>query len=437
MMMDIEKNTKSIKILLISSFEGGFQPMTVASAITPLLDAGHEVSVLDTYVDGLREEAFVGSNLVAISIPLFDALNPGIEIANRVRQVNPSAHITFFGQYATINSTRLAGKYGDTCIAGEWEEPLVGLASYLAGNTKDLTSIPGVVDIDQVVSGAVIHPHVSRKHFRIPTRAVLPPLYKYPQTQVDKLCGGKQIVGATETARGCHHKCLYCSVFASYEGRVLLVPEEIVLVDVRNLVADGMTHLTFIDADFFNTKQHGIKILRQLHVEFPHLTYDFTTRVDHILENKETLKEMEGLGVRFITSALEFPSELVLDAVAKYTSLEQIEESIKFLRSTTIQLNPTFIMFNPWIQLEDIAAFRAFVERNELDDIIDPVQYETRLHLYKGSPLINSPGMKGVSLTENEFNYEWKHADSRVDELYLQSVTPLEEGIFKRCCLKC
>jgi hopanoid C-3 methylase len=437
MMAETSRPYKSVKILLVSTFEGGFQPMTVASATTPLLEAGYTVSVLDTYVEGIREEMFREPDLVAIAIPLFDALYPGIEIAQRVRQVNPTAHITFFGQYATINSTRLAGKYGDTCISGEWEEPLVGLASYLSSGSSDLISIPGVVDIDQIVRGAVIHPYISRKHFRVPTRHLLPPLHKYPQLQVDKLCGGKQIVGATETARGCHHKCLYCSVFASYEGRVLLVPEEIVLQDVRYLVDNGMTHLTFIDADFFNTKRHGIKILRKLHAEFPDLTYDFTTRVDHILENQETLKEMEDLGVQFITSALEFPSELVLDAVAKYTSLEQIEAAVKFLRGTSIKLNPTFIMFNPWIQLEDIAAFRVFVERNELDEIIDPVQYETRLHLYKGSPLLYSPAMKGVELVEHEFNYEWKHSDLRVDELYHQSVTPVEAGVFKRCCLKC
>ncbi|MCZ2970958.1 radical SAM protein, partial [Acinetobacter baumannii] len=91
----------------------------------------------------------------------------------------------------------------------------------------------------------------------------------------------------------------------------------------------------------------GIKILRKLHEEFPELTYDFTTRVDHILENKKTLAEMKELGVKFITSALEFPSEEVLDAVAKDTSVADIEQGIAYLREIDIKLNPTFIMFNP------------------------------------------------------------------------------------------
>jgi hopanoid C-3 methylase len=203
------------------------------------------------------------------------------------------------------------------------------------------------------------------------------------------------------------------------------------------LIAQGMTHLTFTDADFFNAKRHGLDIIRRLHEEFPALTYDFTTRVDHILENPETLREMARMGVRFITSALEFPKQRVLDEVFKEVSVEMIEQSIALMRSCGIVLNPTFIMFNPWIGLDDLVLFNEFVERNGLDEVIDPIQYETRLHLYKGSPLLDNPSIKAMKLEEREFHFDWKHPDPRVDELYLQSLTPSEEGVFKRCCLKC
>lgn len=423
------------KVLLVSNFEGGFQPMTVASAITPLVKAGFDVSVLDTYVDGIQEEMFDEPHMVAISIPLFDALFAGIEIAALVRKRNPRAHITFFGQYATINATRLAGKYSDTCVSGEWDVPLVALARHLSGDTQLM--LPGIVDSEMAARGETVHPYISRDEIHLPTRDMLPPLHKYPQKQVEVLLGHEAVVGSTEIARGCHHKCLYCSVYAAYDGKVNTLEESIVLEDVRNLVKGGMTHLTFVDADFFNTKHQGIKILRQLHAEFPELTYDFTLRVDHILENKEYLTEMAGLNVKFVTSALEFPTQEVLDAVAKYTSLEDVEEAVSFLRGTGIKLNPTFIMFNPWIGLEDLAAFRAFVEKNDLDNIIDPIQYETRLHLYKGSPLLQTASVQALDLTEEEFHVDWKHPDPRVDELYFSSLTPQEEGVFKRCCLKC
>ncbi|MBT2282486.1 radical SAM protein [Paenibacillus polymyxa] len=424
-----------MKVLLVSNFEGGYQPMTVATALTAFLDAGFDVSVLDTYVEGIEEERFLNQELIAISIPLFDAVQAATELTHIIRRVNPKAHITYFGQHATINASRLAGTYSDSCVCGEWERPLVNLAKYLSGDTD--CTLDGILIGRDALQGKEIHPYMSRDHLSVPTRYMLPPLYKYPQKQINKLLGSEQIVGSTEIARGCHHKCLYCSVYAAYEGKVILVPESIVLQDVRNLVAGGMTHLSLIDADFFNAKYHGIKILRQLHEEFPDLTYDFTTRVDHILENKETLAEMKALGVKFITSALEFPSEIVLDAVAKDTSIQDIEQAIAYLRHIEISLNPTFIMFNPWTNTDDLTTFRSFVDDNQLKDIIDPIQYETRLYLYKGSPLLRQASIQSLELIEHEFYYEWKHPNPDMDELFQEIVTVPEDGIFKRCCLKC
>ncbi|CAM4439515.1 arsinothricin biosynthesis radical SAM protein ArsL [Paenibacillus tarimensis] len=425
-----------MRILLVSNFEGGFQPITVATALSALLkEDGMQVEVLDTYVEGVQESRFADQDLIAVSIPLFDAVQAAAEVTKIIRRVNPQAHITFFGQHATINASRLAGTYSDSCICGEWEQPLVQLARYLNG--EEDCSLEGILTGSGAREGQVIHPYMSRDHFAVPARHMLPPLHKYPQKQINKLLGSDRVVGSTEIARGCHHKCLYCSVYAAYDGKVLLVPEHVVLEDVRNLMAGGMTHLTFIDADFFNAKYHGIKLLRQIHQEFPQLTFDFTTRVDHILENKEALAEMKQLGLKFITSALEFPSELVLDAVAKETSVSDIEQAIQFLRDTGIMLNPTFIMFNPWTNIDDLTSFRTFVEDNQLNDIIDPIQYETRLYLYKGSPLLRQSSIQSLELTEHEFHYEWKHPNPEIDELFAEIVTVPEDGIFKRCCLKC
>jgi radical SAM superfamily enzyme YgiQ (UPF0313 family) len=366
---------------------------------------------------------------------LFDSLQAGIQLAGDIRTVNPDAKLIFFGQYATINAGRLSGKHGDYTIVGEWEQPLVNLVKSLKGQATD--GLSGVVDADTVKRDAIPHPYMSRDHFRVPDRHLAPGLHKYPQPHVDKLTGGKQVVAGLEMTRGCHHRCTYCSVFAAYDGKVILINEDLVVQDVTNLVSMGMTHLTFTDADFFNSKNQGIKLLRRLHALFPDLTYDFTTRVDHILENRDILAEMAGLGVRFITSALEFPKQEVLDQVVKEVTVEMTEEAIDYVHSVGIRLNPTFIMFNPWIGLEDLVLFHDFLQRTKLENAVDPIQYETRLHLYKGSPLLNNPSIKALDLSENEFHYDWLHPDPRIDELYRDSLTPVQEGVFKRCCLKC
>jgi radical SAM superfamily enzyme YgiQ (UPF0313 family) len=430
---------RQFEILVLSAFEGGFQPCTAMTAASALIEAGFEVSVADTYLDPLPEERLLEADLVAISLPLFDSLRSGADLAKRVRQLNPRAHIAFFGTYATINTHRLLECYGDSCIMGEWEDPLTALATQLSsnGSAPALEALPGIVQAGTPPGASKPFPQVRNHRFRVPDRRLVPPPQRYPQAHVWKLCGGRPVVGNTEVTRGCHHRCLYCSVVPVYDGRTLLVPEEVVISDVENLVAQGIGHLTFLDAEFLTARLHGVKVLRALHERFPDLTYDFTTRVDHIVENQESIREMARLGVRFITSALEFPSQKVLDALKKGLLVEQIEAGIAVLRTSGIALNPTFILFNPWVTLEDILAFDGFVDKNGLADVIDPVQYETRLHIYKGSPLLQLDSIRSLALTEHEFHFEWKHPDPRVEELYLEVLTPAEAGEFKRCCLKC
>ncbi|MGI9489275.1 MAG: arsinothricin biosynthesis radical SAM protein ArsL [Geminicoccaceae bacterium] len=426
-----------MKTVVMSIFEGGYQPITALSAFTALQESGHDTEFFDLYVEGEEKLASLAdSEVFVLSVPLYDALKAVPDIVGQIKAIRSDARIVFFGQYATINAGLLAGSQGDYAVVGEWEHPLVGLLDNLTGKATDVPE--GIADGQMVSSGQIPKPYRSRNHMQVPNRRVAPSLAKYPQPHLDKLLGKSTIVGGLETTRGCHHKCTYCSVFAAYDGKVILSSEDIVVRDVANLVDQGMEHLTFIDADFFNAKRYAMNMLRSLHKEFPSITYDLTTRVDHILENPDFVDEMADLNVRVITSALEFPSQTVLDQVYKEMTVPMIEEAIASIGKSGIILNPTFIMFNPWVGLEDIAKFHDFVTRNGLEELIDPIQYETRLHLYKGSPLLLNPTIQNLELTEQEFHIDWKHPDPLVDELYLKSRTPPSEvSGFKRCCLKC
>src|SRR5438552_14212529 len=169
--------------------------MTALTAATALSTAGFEVDLLDTYVDGLQRERFAEADVIGISIPLFDSLTAGVQVADEIRVVNPAAKIVFFGQYATINATRLAGTHGDCAIVGEWEMPFVHLLRGLReGACGAMEGAVGVVSADMARQGASLHPFMSRDHFRLPDRRFVPSLSKYPQPQLEKLIGSKQIV---------------------------------------------------------------------------------------------------------------------------------------------------------------------------------------------------------------------------------------------------
>ena len=420
--------------IIVSLYEGGYQPLNAMTGLAALRDRGYEVAFLDAYVDGFDIDQLKSYETIVLPIPLFDSLNAAVELCRELREGGCSSRIVMYGQYATINARHLADSYADHVISGEWEVPLVSLFDFLDGKGAQVVN---VVSRDRTIPGKDVPLAMMRGRIARPRRDLAPPLSKYPQPHLARLLGEEKIVGGLELTRGCHHKCTYCSVYSAYDGKITLGDEKNILDDVDTLVGQGMEHLTFIDAEFFNATRRSFEILNLIHRRHPSLTYDFTTRVDHILDNRDRLHELYDAGVRVITSALEFPKDEVLRQVCKEVGVDDLKKAASLVHDAGIVLNPTFIMYNPWVSLEDFDLMEEFLQETRLKDVMDPIQYMTRLHLYKGSPLLNNETIRSLHMTEHEFFYDWEHPDARVDEHFKIAAAKEQEGTFKRCCLKC
>src|SRR5205085_6433664 len=156
-------------ILLISCYELGHQPFHLASLHTLLRQAGYSPVPVDASVEPLTDLAILNARFVAISVPMHTALRLGQPIAQRVRSLNPSAHICFYGLYALLNADYLLQGTIDSAIGGEYEVPLLRLIAALEhGETGP---IPGV-STRQSPSG----PWIQRTPFVVPERQQLPAL---------------------------------------------------------------------------------------------------------------------------------------------------------------------------------------------------------------------------------------------------------------------
>jgi hopanoid C-3 methylase len=419
--------------VVVSIFEGGYQPLNALTGLAALRKAGHDTDFIDAYVEGVDIERLKAYDTIILPVPLFDSLMSAIKICDDLDRAGCTAQRVMFGQYATINAQYLSQNYADHVVSGEWEVPLVSLMNRRRGASEPTVNVYGrEKGLESSLSILKLRGTMAR-----PLREAAPRLDKYPQPHLTRLLGEQKTVGGLELSRGCHHKCTYCSVYSAYDGKVLLGDVDEIVADIDTLVEQGMDHLTFIDAEFFNATRRSFDALARIHARHPRLTFDFTTRVDHILDNRDRLTELREQGVRVITSALEFPKDEVLQQVRKEVTVEDLKTAVRLVQGSGITLNPTFIMFNPWVGLEDFARFNDFLVETDMQDAVDPVQYETRLHLYKGSPLLQNDTIKALRLEEREFHYEWYHSDPRVDDLFRASLTPVLEGEFKRCCLKC
>jgi radical SAM superfamily enzyme YgiQ (UPF0313 family) len=122
-------------ILLLACYEMGHQPLSLALPLAFLRRAGFDPVAIDTSVQPLEDAAIRSARLVAIAIPMHTATRLGVQLATRVRRVNPQAHIVFCGLYAHLNTELLLPNYGDSVLAGEYEQELVELAEWLGAES--------------------------------------------------------------------------------------------------------------------------------------------------------------------------------------------------------------------------------------------------------------------------------------------------------------
>ncbi len=410
-----------MNIALISMDEGGYQPLGIAGPIAYLRKAGFNVKALDFS----KSEPSIGNkiDLVAFSVPIFGSVDLSLCKAKELRQQGYAGPLVFYNQYATAQPESFLLDEQCYVILGEYEEELTTIANSLK-HKKRITNVENTWWQGRPKPGKAL----KRSHFLVPDRSDLPSLTEYARWD-------GSVVGNVETMRGCAHPCSYCSVFAAYERRVIKIPEEIILQDISNLVAMSATHITFIDADFFSTGKRGCGIVKKMHQQFPDLRFDITARLDDIIRYRPLVEEMKRQGCVEITSAFEFPDENVLNILNKGIFLDQMKKAVNILKDIGIRLKPTFITYTPWIDCQQMEKLDQFTNELGISDLIDPLQKQTRLLLYKGSPLLETVHAHSLRLVDRGSFYDWVHPDPKVDEAY-NNLEFENSDARKRCCIK-
>src|SRR5207302_8499727 len=108
-----------------------------------------------------------------------------------------------------------------------------------------------------------------------------------------------------------------CPVPVVYDGRIRVTAEPTVVDDVAQLVAMGARHITFGDPDFLNAPQHSLRVVREVHERFSDLTFDCTTKVEHVLRHADVWPELAAAGCLFVVSALEILNDEILRRLDK------------------------------------------------------------------------------------------------------------------------
>ena len=104
--------------------------------------------------------------------------------------------------------------------------------------------------------------------------------------------------------------------------------------------------------------------------------------------------------------------------------------AVSLLRTVGLNLNPTFVTFNPWISLDGYRDLLRVIDELGLIGHVSPIQYAIRLLIPAGSRLLELPLVQEFT---GEFDpaalaYPWTHPDPRMDRLQ-QDVMALVSSI--------
>ena len=364
-----------MRVLLVSTYALGHQPLELASAGAALRAAGHAPRCVDLAVEPWSDEVAAWAEAVAFSVPMHTAMRLAVRAAVGLRRSRPELPVCLFGLYAAVSADTTIGAVADRVIAGEYEPALVAWVDELtAGGTG--------------AGAAPVRIELGRRTALLPARDLLPPLERYTRLAIGH---ETRVVGSLGATRGCAHRCRHCPVPVVYDGRVRTVDEEAVVADAAQLVALGARHLTYGDPDFLNAPRHAMRTVAAVHAAFPDLTFDCTVKVEHILRHEDLWPTLASAGCLFVVSALESVDDATLRRLDKGHTAADGSRAVALLRREGVELRPSFLPFTPWTTPSDVVALLDFVVDHDLGPNVDPVQYTIRLLLPQGSLLLGHP----------------------------------------------
>ena len=329
-----------------------------------LKSKGHEVEIIEGYLDGLSYEEIrsvtdtfrpdiLGVHMVyhwKTDTKLFDFLE-------HTKRERPDLRIMAFGFYPTIAFEDILRKCEaiDAVITGEPEMPFAGLAEYLSQGAR-VPAVPGLAFRDGLGGIKCLKQRPVDDLDLLPFPVRTEALYRLPEVN---------LLGS----RGCYGRCTFCYVNSFYGlgSAWRWRSAENIVREIDAIMSErSVRDFYFTDPNFFGPGWRGQqRALRMTSLIKPrNIHFGIEARVNDI--HDEVIGPLVEAGLRHVLIGLESGGDQALRRMKKMTTVAQNEQALMIIRSHGIEPNVGFVMFEPDSSLADIRINFEFLKRNDL-----------------------------------------------------------------------
>ncbi len=314
------------KSLYVYESSGGMPPTGLLYVAGALLEAGHEVLLIDQAAEGLTNKAVTDrvhqfdSDVLGISALTSSAIRAA-EIAQLAKHRNEELMVVMGNVHATFCADLILAKYPfvDFCVRGEGEETLVELIQNHEDNgAKKLQKIQGIVFRDK--TNQIIFTE-NRPLIRdldslpFPDRSLLNAEYHIKVGEIALRMGKFTTVASS---RGCPFNCTFCCCPTLSNRNWRPRSPENIADELELLASQGYDHFLFADDSFTVNSRRAIKLARIMRHRKLELDWMIEGRVDSA--SQEMITEIVRAGCRFLFFGMESANQRILKLYNKLTT---------------------------------------------------------------------------------------------------------------------
>lgn len=338
----------------------GFRDLSVIEPLGLELVAGalqgHTVKILDLMgtEDIVRAAVEYQPDMCGISCSFTVDVNRTREIARAIKRRLRDTFIFVGGHHASANPRDFLASEIDCIVIGEGEITARELVdSYAAG--RDLKEVKGLVLNEK------------EEQFHTEPRPLIADLDQLPYPARDLVAeyrdryyhGFQKPLYTVETARGCPHRCKFCSVWRFYRGKYRMKSPE--------RVADEITHIPgyyvmITDDSFFTHVGRATEIARLLQKAGIRKYFTIQARSDDIVNHPQLVRLWKKVGLSSVFIGFEQIEQSGLNELGKQNSIENNEAALALLRKEGIHVTASFII-DPAYQRSDFQKVLSYIKK--------------------------------------------------------------------------